>query len=80
MPEMNGIEVLQAIRQTHPDLPVVVCSALGSYRTDFDILSANVAAFLDKPIDLDKVVQTVRSLIGEGEASRLATQPDKADA
>jgi len=79
MPGMNGLEVLQAMRRTHPDLPVVVCSALGSYRNDFEIISANVAAFLDKPMDLDKVVETVASLIGGSQGAEVASQPDAAD-
>ena len=63
----------------YPDLPIIVCSALSSYRTDFDIISGNVATFLDKPLDLDKLVQTIKGLIGEGEAAEVASQPDRAD-
>lgn len=77
MPGMNGLELLQAMRGTHPDLPIVVCSALGSYRNDFEIIRANVAAFLDKPIDLDKLVETVADLLGE--AAEVSRQPDSAD-
>ena len=79
MPGMNGLEVLQAIRRTHADLPVVVCSALGSYKNDFEIMSGNVSAFLDKPMDLDRVIETVASLIGEGERAEVASQPDTSD-
>ena len=63
MPDMNGIEVLQRVRHTHPDLPVVVCSALTSYKTDFDIVTGNVAAFLEKPLDLDVVIDTVGRIL-----------------
>jgi DNA-binding response OmpR family regulator len=79
MPGMNGIEVLQAIRRTHAELPIVICSALGSYRNDFEILSANVAAFLDKPMDLDKVIETVASLIGPGGTPEPTPSTDAAD-
>ena len=79
MPQMSGLELLQAIRRTHPDLPIVVCSALDSYRNDFELVSAKVAAFLDKPMDLDNVLTTVRRLIGEGEVSKLGLGADKAD-
>ena len=79
MPQMSGLELLQAIRRTHPDLPIVVCSALDSYRNDFELVSANVAGFLDKPMDLDNVLTTVRRLIGEGEVTTLGLGPDKAD-
>ena len=79
MPEMSGLELLQAIRRTHPDLPIIVCSALDSYRNDFELVSANVAAFLDKPMDLDKVISTVRGIIGEGESSTLKLKPYESD-
>jgi len=78
MPGMNGLEVLQAIRRTHAALPIVVCSALGSYHNDIEILSANVAAFLDKPMDLEKMIETVAALVGEG--AEAATQADVSDA
>ncbi len=77
MPGTNGLEVLQAIRRTHAELPIVVCSALGSYRNDIEILSANVAAFLDKPMDIEKVLETVAALVGGAEA---AAQADASDA
>jgi len=78
MPGTNGLEVLQAIRRTHAELPIVVCSALGSYRNDIEILSANVAAFLDKPMDIEKVLETVAALVGD--AAEAATQADASDA
>lgn len=80
MPQMSGLELLEAIRRTHRDLPIVVCSALDSYRNDFELVKANVAGFLDKPMDLDKLVATVRRLIGEGEGPELGLKPDEPDA
>lgn len=64
MPQISGIEVLKALRVKHPDLPVVVCTGLSGYRDDFDVVTSNVAAFLEKPLDVEKVVRTVRELIG----------------
>lgn len=72
MPQVSGVEVLQKIRRTHADLPIIVSSALRSYRNDIEIVSANVAAFLDKPIDLDELVDTVRNTIGPGDTSAKA--------
>lgn len=80
MPGMNGLEVLQSIRRTHRDLPVIVCSALGSYKNDFEIISGNVAAFLDKPMDLDKVVETVASLVADDAGAEVAARPEPDDA
>ena len=64
MPGMSGLEVLQVIRRDYRDLPVVVCSALAAYRTDFEILNANVAAFVEKPFDLEDLIAIVRDAIG----------------
>jgi CheY-like chemotaxis protein len=79
MPHMNGIEVLQIIRRTYPKLPIIVCSALAGYRTDYDIVTSNVSAFLEKPIDLDKLCETVRQFIGEG-TTELVFPADDANA
>jgi len=76
MPDMSGIEVLHSLRRTHPKMPVVVCTGLSSYRTDFDIVSGNVAAFLEKPLDLDVVVATVRKFVGPGTQARVAAPPE----
>lgn len=64
MPSISGLEVLQKIRRQHSDLPVIVSSALRAYRTDIEIMSANISAFLEKPIDLDELIATVRNTIG----------------
>jgi DNA-binding NtrC family response regulator len=69
MPQISGVEVLQDIRRKHPELPIIVCSALQSYRNDIEIVSANVAAFLDKPIDFDALAAAVREAIGPPDAS-----------
>lgn len=66
MPDISGVEVLQKLRRTHPKLPIIVCSALRSYKTDFDIVSGNVSAFLDKPLDLQEMIDTVGRLLGSG--------------
>ncbi|NQT87627.1 response regulator [bacterium] len=64
MPDMNGIEILQSVRKSFPDMPVIVCSALRSYKRDFEIISGNVAAFLEKPIDFDRLTEVIAEQVG----------------
>jgi DNA-binding NtrC family response regulator len=64
MPDMNGLEILQAIRKQYPDMPVVVCSALRSYKGDFELMSANVAAFFEKPINFDRLSEVIAEQVG----------------
>ena len=50
MPEMNGIEAMEAIREFQPDTPIIIQS---SYAFDTDIHSAmekGATAYLTKPI------------------------------
>ena len=64
MPQISGIEVLKELRAKHPELPIVVCTGLSGYRDDFEVVTSNVAAFLEKPLDIERVVRTVRELLG----------------
>mgnify|MGYP000589709219 CR=1 FL=1 len=68
MPNVNGIELLRSVRRSFPKLPVIVCSGLSGYKNDPDIVLSNVGAFLDKPVDFERLGATVRRLIGAPEA------------
>ncbi|MGD0243274.1 MAG: response regulator [Streptosporangiaceae bacterium] len=65
MPGMTGLELLAALRQVAPALPVVVTSA--------HVLDGTLAAvlghadeYLEKPLRVDKLIATVTALIGPG--------------
>ena len=77
MPNMSGLELLQIIRRKHARLPIIICSALSKYRNDYDIIRANVSAFVDKPIDLDKLLATVRVLVADDRAAEAALPPER---
>jgi DNA-binding response OmpR family regulator len=62
MPEMNGIEVLQAVRERAPRLPVLMLSgAWPGLLKDAQLLGAD--AVLEKPVALHELLATVRSLL-----------------
>ena len=49
MPEMDGLQALQNIRETTPDAFVVMVSAMSSARTVQQALSLGVSGFIVKP-------------------------------
>ncbi len=52
MPEMSGSELLKNIKESHPDLPVVVISGY-NLAEDEDTLMANLAdGFINKPFKM----------------------------
>jgi len=65
MADMTGIEVLQAIREKHTKLPVIMCTAVRGLKDDFTIWDAEIFAYLTKPVDLDDLKEKVRQALGE---------------
>ena len=55
MPGMNGLEMVKAIKATHPDIPVVIVSAHND--TDFFLQAIDIGVefFIVKPIDVNQV-------------------------
>jgi two-component system nitrogen regulation response regulator NtrX len=70
MPGMDGIEVLQRIRETRSDLPVVIISGHGTISTAVEATKLGAFDFLEKPIDMDRLLLTVRNGITHGELAR----------
>ncbi len=67
MPDMTGLELLEELRATHPDLPVIVCTALRALQDDYTVWESRIAAFLPKPVDLDELKAKVAACIGAGQ-------------
>lgn len=67
MPDMTGLELIEEVRKTHPDLPIIICTALRALQDDYTIWESQVAAFLPKPVDLDELKAKVAECLGPGE-------------
>ena len=67
LPGMDGIDVLQQIKQIHPDIPVIVVSGLGTHKTVIDALRLGASDYLAKPIDVIQVKETVRKALFQAE-------------
>ncbi len=63
MPEMRGQEVLTAVRSMAPDVRVIVLTADIQSATRDELMDLGADAFLEKPIDREKILQTVRALL-----------------
>ena len=54
MPEMNGIDLLAAVREEHPDLPFILFTGKGSEEIASDAISAGVTDYLRKGTGTDQ--------------------------
>jgi two-component system nitrogen regulation response regulator NtrX len=61
MPEMNGFEVLKKIKEQKPSASVMIISAHGSVENAIKATRLGAFDFLEKPIDRDKLLISVRN-------------------
>ena len=61
MDNMDGIEVLEKIQQTTHDIPVIMISGHGNIDTAVDAIKKGAFDFLEKPLDLNRLLITMRN-------------------
>ena len=49
MPDMSGLELVTALRQVHPSVPVIMITAYASIENYFQSLSLGVFEYINKP-------------------------------
>lgn len=60
LPDMHGLDVLKAMRESDPDALVVVMTAFPEVRTAVDCVKAGAYDYLNKPFELDDLKEIVR--------------------
>lgn len=60
MPEMDGLELLEALRQQDPELTVIMMTAYGSIEVAVQAMRQGAYDFITKPFDSEALVRTVR--------------------
>jgi DNA-binding NtrC family response regulator len=63
MPKIDGIEVLEKIIENNDEVPVVMISGHGTIETAVECLKKGAYDFLSKPIDLNRLLVTVRNAL-----------------
>ena len=64
MPGMDGLTLLQEIRERWPDLPVMMVTAYGDEERRRRANERGAAEFITKPVDFDFLKQQLRQLAG----------------
>ena len=67
MPKMDGIEVLQQIQNLKPEIPVVMISGHGDIETAVGAIKQGAFDFIAKPLDLNRLLVTVRNALDRNE-------------
>ncbi|MDP2885420.1 MAG: sigma-54 dependent transcriptional regulator [Ignavibacteria bacterium] len=69
MAGMDGLEVLQRVRQKRSELPVIMISGHGTIETAVEATKLGAFDFLAKPLDRDKLLVTVRNALQQAKLS-----------
>lgn len=63
MPEMDGIELLEKLTESHPDLVVVMISGHGNIDTAVECIKKGAFDYIEKPIDMNRILITVKNAL-----------------
>jgi DNA-binding NtrC family response regulator len=73
MPGLGGIEVIEQLKQRHPESAVILLTGHGSAQTAENGLAHGAFEYVLKPVKIDALVQLIRRAAGvagaEGESS-----------
>jgi DNA-binding NtrC family response regulator len=61
MPEMDGVEVLEKLQESYPELPVVMISGHGTIEVAVDCIRKGAYDFIEKPLDLNRILIAMRN-------------------
>jgi CheY-like chemotaxis protein len=62
MPGMDGLELLRAVKERHPDLPVMMVTAYGDEERRRRANEYGAFEFVTKPVDFDMLKEQLRQL------------------
>ena len=63
MPKIDGIEVLEKVMQLNPEIPFVMISGHGTIETAVEAVKKGAFDFIAKPLDLNRLLVTIRNAI-----------------
>ena len=63
MPDVDGLDVLTAIREINPGAAVVIFTAYGTKESVVEALRLGAREFLEKPLDTKSLIATVRNIL-----------------
>ncbi|MHC4145028.1 MAG: response regulator transcription factor [Planctomycetota bacterium] len=65
MPEMDGMELVASVKRMAPWVPVLIIIGYGDVRTAVRAIKAGAVDFIEKPLDKQNLVRTVKAILQE---------------
>ncbi len=61
LPGMSGFDFLKVLKQNQKDIPVILCSAYGAYKQEFQLWASE--AYVVKSADLRELKMTIKEIL-----------------
>lgn len=74
LPGINGLEILHSIRQSNPELPVILFTGHASLQSALEAIRLGATDYLEKPIDPEVFVARTRIILEEQAVERRKRQ------
>ncbi|HEX2199453.1 MAG TPA: nitrogen regulation protein NR(I) [Burkholderiales bacterium] len=75
MPGRSGLELLQAVKQRHPAVPVIVMTAYSDLDSAVAAFQGGAYEYLPKPFDIHQAVELIRRALDESRREARAAEP-----
>ena len=75
MPGLSGLELLNAVKQRHPAVPVIVMTAYSDLDSAVAAFQGGAYEYLPKPFDVDQAVDLIRRALDESRREAEAIEP-----
>jgi len=63
MPDMNGVELLQRVKEIHPNCTAIIVTAYGTIKSAVEAMRYGAFTYLSKPFDIDEVRVVLKQAI-----------------
>ncbi|GIW46482.1 MAG: hypothetical protein KatS3mg078_0359 [Deltaproteobacteria bacterium] len=63
MPEKNGIDLLESVRELNPNLPVILMTGFASIETAIEAVKKRAFDYLTKPLDYNKLKSVIKNAV-----------------
>lgn len=66
LPKMNGIDLCKLIKQQHPDLPIIMLTALGTIDEKIEGFDAGADDYMVKPFEIRELYVRIKAILQRG--------------
>jgi len=70
MPEMDGMTLLQRLRETAPETPVIMITAYGTVQNAVAAMKTGATDYLLKPVQFDEILLKIQRVLEHAETAR----------